>query len=453
MCLCRIAQALGINRVDENYTNEMLSPEQWIDRETKRRIWWMCYVLDRYGASVTRRPLMIDERDCHVLLPAAATAWENGIQTPSYMLPIEEMDEDKMDVSFHPTPPYTNISCSISAVCVELFTIWGKITRYVNRLKVKKWARSNHKPCPQFVALDAELQTWAISLPPQYQYTSPKACNEERYKAYLDVRELNIMYHTCTIILHRINLHNSNTNQVTPAPSFRVLSSLKRCYTAANAISHIIGDVTPIDFGYFNGFLPFCIFTASTVYLSSIISIPWDQVIAETDVALLYWTLQSLSKTMPVSEKYCHILQLLHERPGVTSPSFKVDSVNKMEPALMENTTTCNELFSESQNFAPFGNAFLPSPFSFSTFNPQHVNINYNMGSEIQKTNMVDNSGDLGVTHNTVPQRTLPEGQGAVKWFKLVPKMTFEPHIPHTTDTFRAEQAINTNSNAFGFIQ
>ncbi|KAK9717184.1 hypothetical protein K7432_006390 [Basidiobolus ranarum] len=451
----RIAQALGINRIDENSGNEVISPEQWIERETRRRIWWTCYMMDRYGASLTGRPLMIDERDCHILLPVSIEAWESGIPSPSQMLQIEDVDAGLSESLFPSTSTlYLDASCSISAVYIVLITILGKITRYINQPKAKRQEFS-YQVCPKFVKLDNELQAWATSLPAQYQYIAPKNFKKKRYRDYLTIRSLHTIYHTCVIILHRINLRNPNVEDVVPVSNLWT-PSLRRCFAAANAISRIVSDVTLTDFGYFDGFIPFCIFTASTVHLWSVLSMPWEQVIAKTDFALHYWALQSLSKVLPISGKYCHVLKILYEKQGArcrpineTILPFKEVSTNRTELQLNETKASSPGVpLSEPQHFTPSPTVLIPSLVELPTLDPQQPDFNFQMVSNAQRDCMLNYDVNIRAPYAATPQMDTSQFQCNNNNFGLFEilsgnnLMEYDPQIPQPLFSFGLNPSI-----------
>ena len=61
----RLAQMSGLNRLDETdgVFARNLSPNDYVDLEERRRIFWAAFCGDRYSCTVTGWPLAIDEKD------------------------------------------------------------------------------------------------------------------------------------------------------------------------------------------------------------------------------------------------------------------------------------------------------------------------------------------------------------------------------------------------------
>lgn len=67
--------------------------EDWLIKETKRRVWWVCFIVDRLGAMAAGRPSTIDTADCEVLIPSMDYLWETG------RLPTDPDSQDKDEFS------------------------------------------------------------------------------------------------------------------------------------------------------------------------------------------------------------------------------------------------------------------------------------------------------------------------------------------------------------------
>jgi hypothetical protein len=57
--------------------------EEWINREERRRAWWICWDLDGLVSSMSLRPFNLDRHCMHVLLPVCDEAWYSGTITVS----------------------------------------------------------------------------------------------------------------------------------------------------------------------------------------------------------------------------------------------------------------------------------------------------------------------------------------------------------------------------------
>ncbi|KAF9396315.1 hypothetical protein CPC16_003283 [Podila verticillata] len=83
----RQAQELGLNREDSSPVFYLKG--DWVMRETRRRTFWACFIMDVLAASSSGRPRMMDERDCEVLLPSEDHDWYDERPVVTEMLDDE----------------------------------------------------------------------------------------------------------------------------------------------------------------------------------------------------------------------------------------------------------------------------------------------------------------------------------------------------------------------------
>ncbi|KAJ3091795.1 hypothetical protein HK102_013386 [Quaeritorhiza haematococci] len=73
----RMAQELKLNvepEFDESFATANHNPT-WLEKEIRRRLWWNCFVLDRYAGAAADRSMIINEKDCKVYLFSTELAW------------------------------------------------------------------------------------------------------------------------------------------------------------------------------------------------------------------------------------------------------------------------------------------------------------------------------------------------------------------------------------------
>jgi hypothetical protein len=59
----RMAQELKLNsepEFEDSFTGE--SQISWLEKETRRRLWWCCFSLDRYAGAAADRSTIINEK-------------------------------------------------------------------------------------------------------------------------------------------------------------------------------------------------------------------------------------------------------------------------------------------------------------------------------------------------------------------------------------------------------
>jgi hypothetical protein len=79
----RLASELGLDKIDKDligvdYSSQWKSPNEWVEREEKRRAWWLVWELDVFASTVLNRPRAIDKSQIHVLLPVSDAQWFNN---------------------------------------------------------------------------------------------------------------------------------------------------------------------------------------------------------------------------------------------------------------------------------------------------------------------------------------------------------------------------------------
>jgi hypothetical protein len=68
----RMAQMLGLSRIDGSGIDVkqcLPPPKDWVEREERRRTFWMAFCEDRYASVGTGWPMTVDERDVRLQLP------------------------------------------------------------------------------------------------------------------------------------------------------------------------------------------------------------------------------------------------------------------------------------------------------------------------------------------------------------------------------------------------
>ncbi|KNC98880.1 uncharacterized protein SPPG_09320 [Spizellomyces punctatus DAOM BR117] len=277
----RMAQELKLN-VEPDFEEAFAGGSRmgWLEKETRRRLWWCCFVLDRYAGAAADRSMIINEKDCKVYLPSSEISWESldpseiaknvsGLPTPdSYQIAVLTSTN-----AFTPGIP----AQSPYGYFILLVKIFGKIVEYSNLFKTAQRTNTTPALTPdadyQLSVLDASLRDWFGSLPewmrvigdsfvPELTSTNPPSWH---------IAYLHIFYHTCVIVLHRpkmmVTLRDirakSGSAAATSSPSFVV------CLSSANEISAVLQKVmkTNPDFLYFSPFVAYCIFQSGLVHL------------------------------------------------------------------------------------------------------------------------------------------------------------------------------------------
>ncbi|KZS97989.1 hypothetical protein SISNIDRAFT_481858 [Sistotremastrum niveocremeum HHB9708] len=211
----RTAQDLGLHRSPRNLALSAL------EKETRVKVWWNVYCLDRMLAVSLGRPLGIDDVDCDVELPV-------------------DLDDEELPLYFT-GKPFNRAAPSLMSgfvALIGLYTIAGRLLRQVYALHLCKDDLE-----PELMAelqssvdsLDQQLDEWCENLPPCFKLGS----YTEQQIAMGAV--LCSSWYAVRITLHR-NFLPIKRNQRVPSPSSisKAVSAARSCILLAPSIKHVI---------------------------------------------------------------------------------------------------------------------------------------------------------------------------------------------------------------------
>ncbi|KAJ3011872.1 hypothetical protein HKX48_006610 [Thoreauomyces humboldtii] len=298
----RMAQELKLN-VEPDFDETLSSIGSnltWLEKESRRRLWWNCFVLDRYAGAAADRSMIINEKDCRVYLPAEEAEWEQGTGTTSLSThggSATPTNDSYQIAVLTSTQTFTPGMASQSpyGYFILLVKIFGKILEYSNTLKNTQRVNGATNPALtpdadyQLSVLDASLRDWFSSLPDwmrdlEADHAATQAAGGPQGPSgpnppSFGTAFVHIFYHTCVILLHRpkmmLGAHSRDAQAGTP-PSGNTASaeilqnaSFIVCLSSANAIATVIRQVleTNPNFLYLPPFVGFCIFQSGLVHL------------------------------------------------------------------------------------------------------------------------------------------------------------------------------------------
>jgi len=313
----RQAQELGLNREDSSPLFHLKG--DWVMRETRRRTFWACFMLDVLASSSSGRPRMMDERDCEVLLPSEDHDWyderpvvtemlddggdssgnENEATAKSTISHKRDEGNSGASASVIPTTPVDHTASGVAgdlsqvdptsrdsdiseqspkdkkqgsghvlssfAYLIRIVAVLGKVSQYVNRPRAKKAIPPNQRGS-EFSVIDAALTSWHKSIPPHLAYSL------ENGKLVKDKGEgcvivfMHVIYHTAVVLLHRPILAADKTSF--PMDSNFVENSIERCADAASKVSDVLEFVQAYNCPpriFISSFFAYPVFTTATM--------------------------------------------------------------------------------------------------------------------------------------------------------------------------------------------
>ncbi|KAL2149023.1 hypothetical protein VTH82DRAFT_1709 [Thermothelomyces myriococcoides] len=273
-------------------------PRDFIEEESRRRLFWMVYLLDRYATIATAFEFGIDDREIDRTLPCRDDLWVKNqkVETRWFQVddpkpgPAPEQEVDKPE------------NLGAFSYYIEILGILSKIHKFLKQpvdisalSDVENWQM-------RYRQLDNMLMNWQLGLPAEYgnmakliQAGSPKTINCGRVM-------LHATYHTAII-----RLHSSAAYPTTRSPIFTPsYSASQRCHTAVENISTLCKFVVE------NGLLvklgpPF----AFTLWVAARVLLVHGSTVERKlnpQIGLFVDTLREMGRYWPVAARYCSLL-------------------------------------------------------------------------------------------------------------------------------------------------
>ncbi|GAA5858288.1 hypothetical protein JCM1840_001131 [Sporobolomyces johnsonii] len=231
----RMAQDLGLFRDVEKW---FLPVQRFTheEKQTRKRIWWGCIILDRYTSSYIGRPGTIHERDydtgfCSEDEPDEheqwrpirldGTDWPSPPKNPDSQFP----EEIAKTLQSYPATRANTLSCFNAAAALAV--IINRIISNVYAIRIRVLGQSSET---LLSLLDQSLASWYLALPPHLAY-NPAA----KKVPAPHILALHLQFYSSLILLHRPFIPGQNS-----AASPGNFPSHSICTTSANAIANII---------------------------------------------------------------------------------------------------------------------------------------------------------------------------------------------------------------------
>ncbi|PSK48605.1 hypothetical protein B9Z65_119 [Elsinoe australis] len=198
-------------------------PRDFIEDETRRRLFWMIYMLDRYATIATAFEFALDDKEIDRRLPCRDDLFSRN-------QPVETRWFSTSEYPDQTDPRAANLGTF--SYYIEVLGILSRVHRFLKKpvdigalSDVETWQR-------EYRDLDGSLNRWKFSLPSEYgnmsRMFSPGA-NKQINTMWI---MLHITYHTVII-----RLHSSAAYPTTRSPIFTPsYSASQRCHNAVEDI-------------------------------------------------------------------------------------------------------------------------------------------------------------------------------------------------------------------------
>lgn len=190
------------------------------DKETRRKVWWCVYSLDRMLALALGRPLGVEDSDCDAELPVDCDD--------------EELPEYFSGAQMQRTQP--SMMAGFIAL-IDLYKIAGRVCRQIYAIDKCKDNLEPEKMTELLTSvaiLDKELNQWCEELPPAFK-SHPVTDAQVSMGAVLCGH-----YHSILTTLHRNFLPIKQNSAFGPKSTAKALSSARACIRLAPSVKNVV---------------------------------------------------------------------------------------------------------------------------------------------------------------------------------------------------------------------
>lgn len=225
----RMAIDVGLHRNDE------LVPDlTYAERQTRRRTFWGCYVIDRVTAAFLGRPITLRDEDIDSQMPST-----------------QESDEfDLWQVSS---------SAQRKTQCISNFHHYIRLARILGRILCNIYPQHPSSRSATVQDLEAQLEEWYRDLPPFLREHDLPHHNT-----------VMLWYELCIILLHRSFISQLISGATTMwKPTKEEISSLVKCRAAADRLEEMVTNYSHrYGLGKCSSMTMFALFAAAAIFLA-----------------------------------------------------------------------------------------------------------------------------------------------------------------------------------------
>ncbi|KAF9270701.1 hypothetical protein L218DRAFT_993268 [Marasmius fiardii PR-910] len=211
----RMAIDLGLNTNSDRWQQHGHDLFARDETQTRRQIWWICCLADRYGSLYMGRPIIIREEDYDTPLPEITEYDEE---------PWQPLRSDSFEVAYPAVPGKIMLTFNATST---LFTIIGDIITHIYPV------RSSHKVSRRslYVELETRLDQWYLRLPEALQLD----LNSKRRVPPPHVLFVHIRYWGAVLLLNRAFIPNWKGASSANSPSADFSSASRKSGFALKA--------------------------------------------------------------------------------------------------------------------------------------------------------------------------------------------------------------------------
>ncbi|KAG2187853.1 hypothetical protein INT44_000603, partial [Umbelopsis vinacea] len=236
----RMAQDLGLHQSCDDWN----MPE--MEKQTRKRIWWSLYVMDRFNSALFGKPLTIVEEDCDVDLPKETAPWIEIVDgfpkrttDPRNFATFPSIpDAQSQQYGMNEERPLYQMFLQLT----KLSQIIGHILQglYTTRAKQQSYIQGSDNIVTR---LDHELTIWRFGLIKVLQENDQSPASEVNVTPV--AASIHLCYYAALLLLHRPFIEHIKQGRPNPLSSY---SSFRICTSAAERAIILASNLSPSDF-------------------------------------------------------------------------------------------------------------------------------------------------------------------------------------------------------------
>jgi hypothetical protein len=230
------------------------------ERETRRRIFWSCYIMDRFATCGSKRPCLISDYSVLLRLPSGSSAPTNGLYVEG-----EIFNNSGPNITF--MSDSRKKGQGATALLIDITRILGITSRYLAAGGVKGDSHFPWHSLSNLSKIRQELDIWASGM--QEIFISIESLFSHPDSTILLLSKL--IYHLIHCLIYRpflpidlVELRGSGQHQ-----SWQI-EATNLCFSHSNAITELVefGRSSPLI--EWPSFISYCVCTAGTVHVHGV---------------------------------------------------------------------------------------------------------------------------------------------------------------------------------------
>ncbi|KAI9751366.1 MAG: hypothetical protein M4579_006107 [Chaenotheca gracillima] len=229
-----------------------------LERETRRRLFWTCYLMDRFMPCGSKRPSLISDRSISLRLPSSTPYHSNQPADADFFWDssnLQQMSEHNVRNRGFP------------GNLIEIAQILGATNQYLAAGGVKGDSHFPWHSLSNVSKIRQRLDMWASTAQEVFATTGTLSDSPESTTALLS----RLIYHTiyCLIFRPFLPIDLAELSRGGQHQSWQIQAT-KLCFSHANAIADLVESAASSSGMEWSSFTGYCVCTAATVHIHGV---------------------------------------------------------------------------------------------------------------------------------------------------------------------------------------